>query len=87
MPNTFNADGRPDLMSPQDQYAYLKATGVTIDDRPVTQQPAQEAPALGAVDPSIAREYQTRIAAEDADRRSTPKRRQTSFGLPISGKP
>ena len=88
MPNTFNADGRPDLMSNQDQLAYLQATGQTIDGRPVPSRqaaPVQDAP-TSYIDQNAARAYQAQIAQEDAQRRAAAanKPRQTSFGLPMN---
>jgi hypothetical protein len=84
MPNTFNADGSPDMMSNQDQLAYLKATGGTIGG--ASRSVAAPVRDVGTVDPQAARDYESRTAAEDAERRAMPKRKQTSFGLPMTGK-
>ena len=85
MPNTFDPDGKPDLMSPQDQLAYMRATGGTISG--VQNTPSSPSSDVGTVDPDKAREYQAQTAAEDAARRSAPKVRKTSYGLPMAGKP
>ena len=89
MPNTFNADGRPDVMSNQDQLAYLNATGGTIDGRPTTGAAVSAtSPSVGVVDKNAAAQYQQRIAQEDAERRANAsvKKKQTSFGLPMGSK-
>ena len=88
MPNTFDPDGRPDVMSNQDQLAYLRATGGTIDDRPLPKpkEVAAKPEVRGVIDPQAAKAYEERTAAEDEARRSAKKVRQTSFGLPMTGR-
>ena len=88
MPNTFDPDGKTDLMNPMDQYAYLKATGNTIAGGRVPQVPAQIAPDhdIPPVDIQAAQQYQAKIAAEDAKRRAVKKIRQTDFGMPFAEK-
>ena len=83
MPNTFNADGRPDLMSNQDQYAYLKATGDTISGR---KQEATDEKPTGFIDPEKAATQRRMDDASDEARRNMKKIRQTSFGLPMTPK-
>ena len=90
MPNTFNADGRPDAMTPQDQLAYLQATGGTIQGtQPNVQTPIPtNGVTAGTINPGAAQAYESRISLEDAARKlqaTAPKQRKTSFGLPMTG--